>query len=280
MKIKAMAKIALKFIDDNLPTILTIAATSGLLASVGLAIKETPRAKKELLEAKIDKAEKLGRENPDDLEQYRNEEKYIEFDSVKLTPWEYFKVLAPVYWKMGACVIVTGTCIIMSHHISHKRYLAVLGALALKEKDLEQYKSKIKELFGEKKAQEVEKELNKDVFKNVPEDNRIYYTGHGDYLCYEPLTRSYFRSSQTAVKSGINDFISKLMRDGSATVTDLAFCLDIPIEDTYLDDRSGWSYEGNKGDVPEFGYEYSGHPMTGEPCMVITCYNHPVCGLY
>lgn len=280
MEIKTFVKAALKFVDENLPTILMVAAEIGLAGTVVAAINDAPKAKEAITNKKLDKAAEI-ENSQENIELYKNSDGEYDLKLIPMTPWEYFTTLAPIYWHTALCAGVTGTCIFMSNHIGRKRYLAVLGALALKEKDLEKYKEKVKEFFGEKKTKELEHEINKDISLNAPVDrNKIYATGHGDYLCYEPLSRSYFRSSIDAVKAGINDFLRQLITDGQATISDLVYALDIPLQDSYVEDRSGWIYEGMRASLPEFSFDYSGNPVTNEPCMVIECGTKPVIGLY
>ena len=65
MKLKTAWKVCSKFVERNLTTILSITAVVGLVGSVATAIIDTPKARDKIIEAKLNKAEELERNDPD-----------------------------------------------------------------------------------------------------------------------------------------------------------------------------------------------------------------------
>lgn len=267
MKVKQMAKVVMKFVDENLPLILTIAAECGLVATVVSAVHDAPKAKDAISETKDEKAKEL----------QETSDRVLVVENVKLNAWEYFKCLAPVYWRTAVCATGTGLCIFFAYHTQHKRYLAALGLLALREKDLEKYKNKVKELFGESKAEKVENELANDIIQMAPmEDENTFFTMYGNQLFYDTASHSWFRSNLNAVKKGINDFNAQLMHDKEASVDDLCYHYGFEQMAEAGLSRNIWTYDDNKENqlVPKF--RFSGHPVTQEACTVITYDRLPV----
>jgi len=87
-----------------------------------------------------------------------------------LTWWEKFKVLAPVYWPCALSTVATAGCIVGSNVISKKRYLGLAAVALSQTKKFEEYQDKVKELVGEKKAEEVKKEIAKDTMVECPSE--------------------------------------------------------------------------------------------------------------
>ena len=284
MKIKMAAKLVSKFVVDNLPTILSITAGVGLIGSVVTAIIDTPNGQEKLTEAKIDKAEKIEREaqSESELDIYRNENGELDLNKIKLTPWEYVKILTPVYWKTGVLMIGTGVCIFTSNHVSKKRLGLALAALSLKEKQIKECEAKIKEFFGKKKAQEFQHELNKDRVMDISNDDEVVNTGHGNELFYEPIMDKLFRSSTNSVKDGWNTLVNQVLRTGEVSLTDLYYYWDIPIRDTWYSDQVRWIYEPDSikyADPPTLGqFGFSTYDRTGEHIAMISYSRRPDVG--
>ena len=270
-KIKIAAKTVGKFVDKNLPTILTGMALAGLFASVGTAIKEAPKAMEDIQDAKIEKAEKLARDSddPNVLDIYRNEDGDLDLSLVKLTPWEKFKVYAPVYWPCALSTAATAACIVMSNRVSAKRYAALLTALSLNEKHLEEYKDKVKTLFGEKKAEEVRKEIAKDYAMDCPEEIQEEYAVGSVYPCCLKIAGLYFKSNPQNIERAFNRWNQKALREcGDAFLDDLLYELDIPVHDSWLYRHTSWNVVDGKGQLVE-PVITAGETTTGIPCYIV-----------
>ena len=273
MKVKQIAKIAWKFVDENAPTILMVAAELLLVCTTVSAIKDAPVAKEKIHEAKVKKLADKNDRDPLEVIEHFNENDILE---TKLTVWEYTQVLVPVYWRTAVCFVGCGTCIFFSNRVLNKRYLAVLGVLAAKEKDLEKYKDKIKELFGESKAENVENEIANDIIQKAPlTDENVFCTMYGNHLFYDTISHTWFRSSIDAVKRGLNEFNAQLMRDEEASVDDLCYHYGYELMTDCACNREIWDYDIEKKNLLDATYRFSGHPITQEPCTVITYNRFP-----
>lgn len=279
MKLKVLWKVFSKGVVDNLPTILSVVAVGGLVGSVATAIIDTPKAVDKITEVKVNKAEKIERDSESEtaLDIYRDEDGTLSLQKIKLTPWEYVTALAPIYWKTGACMILTGGCIFMSNHVSKHRIAMLLAALKLKDKDIKEYEDKIKEMFGEKKAEEVKNELSKDWIMSKPDEKDIILTDRGQTLFYEPLSHTYFRSNPIAVGEAINRTNAIGQANGCVTVADYCYELDIHLKDTYLEDGYEWTFDyGVMQDLLSWNKgTYVEYPQTGEMAIVINLNRKP-----
>ena len=296
-KFRAAWKVATKFVDKNLPTILSAAALVGLGVSVATAIKETPRAQKEL-DDEIDRKlftsteqqlQEIGAKIVED-EEYpyvengydgkvltRNGDgectKIVVYQRKKvLTPWEKFKAVAPVYWPCALSTGLSAACIIGSNVVSNKRYLGLAALAATQTKRLDEYKDKVKELFGEKKAEEVKREIANDHTMDCPREIIEKYQPGLKYPM--EFCGYYFLGSKAQVESAFN----RWNLDGIASrnecpfdvapdiyLEDLAYNLPIEIHDPWMLQAFSWSLD--KGAVsPKF---VSCETPEGVPCFSI-----------
>lgn len=281
MKVKHIAKLVWKVVDENAPTILMVLAEIGLVGTVISAINDAPIAQDKLTDAKMDKAEEIERTDPASMEKYRIEneesaEPLYDLTKIRLTPWEYVQILAPVYWKTAVGFAITSTCIFLGPHIAKKRYLLALGLLASREKEIEKYKDKVKELFGEKKVQQIEDKIAQDIVDDAPDELNVFYTGDGNQLFYDTASHTWFRSSRECVDRAINQFNAQLLEDEEATVADLAYHYGYQLMDNYDLDRMMWTYDVGKKNLLKAEFSYCGHPRTQEPCCVIRYDRHPI----
>lgn len=204
-KFKTAWKVALKFVDDNLPTILSGLALVGLGASVVSAAKDGAKAQeaiedgihRKLFTATDEELETMDAERvdekPDDYAElgYDGMVSVGTADEVKdiilykrkkvLTFWEKFAIYGKVYWKTATLTLLTGASIIASNVVSKKRYLGLAALVASQAKELDTYKDKVKEVLGEKKAEQVEKEIARDKMMECPEDIREQYVAGKQY---------------------------------------------------------------------------------------------------
>lgn len=255
-KFKATMKVITRFVDDNLPTILSGLALVGLGASVVSAVKETPKAQEEVKKAKsskMDEIELAANNDEHALDIYRNDDGELDSGLVNLTLWEKFKILAPVYWKTATLTVLTGACIITSNLVSKRRYLGLAALVAAKSKELDEYKDKAKELFGEKKAEQVEKELVKDRGLECPRDiesryqpGMVYpleFCGHYWLGTQHEVEKAFDRWN----RGGLDEAMKTVDGDVELYLEDLIYELKLNIPDTWVFRHTSWSV--NKGSV-------------------------------
>ena len=188
-----------KIVKKHSPEILTGLGIAGMITSTVLAVKATPRAL-ELIEAE------KKRQNDELLEDALNSHKDECLHIDRLKPLDVVKVA----WKPYIpSVLLSGgsvACLIAANSVNVRRQAALYSAYKLSENALEEYKEKIKETVGEKKAAAIEDKVAKDtVDKNPVSKSEVIITGGGTTLFLEPWSGRYFESDIESVRKAIND---------------------------------------------------------------------------
>lgn len=119
-----LAQHAKSFLSKNASTILTIVGGVGVVGTAVLAATATPKALVLAEEAKVEKGENL-------------------------TTWETVKAVAPVYIPAVAAGAGTLMCVFGANVLNRHQQAAVMSAYALINETHNQYKNKLKELYGE-----------------------------------------------------------------------------------------------------------------------------------
>lgn len=119
-----------RFCKRNSSTILTCAGGIGVVATMVMAVKATPKAIK-ILEAE---QEKKGEE---------------------LTDIEVIKAVTPIY--IPTLLVATGTlaCIFSANILNKRQQAALTSIYVLLDNSFKEYKNKLKELYGEETHQEI-----------------------------------------------------------------------------------------------------------------------------
>lgn len=264
-----------KVVVKNAPTILAIMGAVGAAASVGLAINGTLKAQEELDRlAREEKGESYykaqeaqhlieeGQSNRDICKTLKvkivktdeEADEYIkELISIKpMTTKEkiifYAKHYAPAAIMLGASVF----CILSGNHISKKRILQLAGALALSQKQLQEYKSKVEEVIGAKKAEDINNEIIQDkILKNPPTDANTVIPNMGNIpdlsLWYDVASDRYFFSSIDYIRKAEIEAQRMLEKNGSLTRNDVYGILGIR-EIDLAEDRS-WVYDSDNSGI-------------------------------
>lgn len=192
-----------------------------------------------------------------------------------LTLWEKVKTAAPLYIPAALMIACALACTIMANKLHIDRTMAAVAACELSGNALKEYQEKTVEKFGDKADKEIKEEVAKEQIKrNPPENNTVIFTGQGEYLCYEPISQQYIRSSSTAVKEAIYKIRDALADDGWCSVNDYLGWLNAN-EMPYGDDI-GWSaYEPSETKVEDnFIYDRA-KPDDDTPCLIVQLYPQP-----
>jgi hypothetical protein len=231
-------------ISENSPTILSSLAVAGLVSTVVLAVKATPRAM-ELLEEERDRP----------CNEYRPNGLYKR---------EIIRVTWRCYIPAAACGIATIVCIIQANTINQRRIAAVAGAYTIAERALQEYQSKVVETIGKNKEQRVRDEIASDrIKKNPPSANEVIITGKGEVLCYDSQTGRYFKSSIEEIRQAVNLLNMQLMNEHFVPLNDLYFALGI--KETKLGEDLGWKVEDGLIEI-KFSTQFSEDEV---PCLVL-----------
>lgn len=223
------------------PTILSILAGVGLIGTTALAIKATPKAAKKL-DAEIKKRCRL--EDSETLVEKKDGEYGL---SVKET--------VKVTWRCYVPTIVTGgatlACIIGSNVLNGKEVASLSSAYALIRESYEQYRDKVKELYGEEAHKKVLESIAVehardtylhceagfqdtalDIGEDNPEEKILFYDSYGG---------RYFEKTLSSVIEAEYHLNRNFSLGGCVTLKDLYDFLGLnPIEGS---DKVGWTGE-------------------------------------
>lgn len=237
---KKMFDSAQKIVKKHAPEILTGVGIAGMVTTVVLSVKATPKALMLIEERKLD------------------------LDMEELPPTEIVKTA----WKCYIPPFVTGVmscaCIIGASSVSMRRNAALATAYTLSETALSEYRDKVIETLGEKKDADVRDAIAKDKLdKNPITGNEVVVTERGETLCYEPLSGRYFQSDIDKIKRALNEVNNMLLNDSYVALND--FYTEIGLGTTKIGDDLGWQIGGSLIDI-----HFSTHlAANGEPCLVV-----------
>lgn len=196
-------------IVKNSPTILTTLAVGGLVTTVVMAVRATPRAIQRL---------------KDEREHRGNADKYGQIepvDVVKLTWKEYVPTAV-----MGA---ITVGCIIGGNTILNRRNAALGAVYAITEATLKEYQEKVVKQIGTQKEQKIRDEIAGDHLDRNPmtDPSKIILTGRGEVLCYDKISGRYFKSDIEAIRRAQNDLNGTIIQEGYASLNDFYYILEL-----------------------------------------------------
>ena len=252
--IKNLINKVLNFTKEHNPEILVGLGVVGMATSSVLAVKATPKA----LEIMEDKKADLG------------------------VTYLTRKEIAQATWKLYAPSVGVGlasaACIILGTSKSIKRNTALATVYALSESTLREYKSKAKEMLGEEKAKELDREVSKARVRNrevttvveTEGSEYIHHTGNGDTLVYDSLSGRYFRSSKNAIEAAVNSINKSLLNDYVMTVNEFYNELGVPT--IGAGSLIGWRSDK---ELLEVNFE-SDVDQNGNPYLILAYRNRPI----
>ena len=229
------------------PQILTGIGVAGMITTVVLAVKATPKA----LELIEDKKEEL--------------------DTDKLTVVDTIKVAWKPYIPAVATGVLSTVCIIGGNAVGTRRTAALAAAYKISETALKEYKDAIVETVGEEKAKEVkEKVIQNKLDKNPVVEKQIIVTNKGTFLCYDSLSGRYFQSDIEAIRKAQNDINDYLFSEDYASLN--MFYDFLGLEHTRLGAELGWKIDSGTLQI-EFdstlASDKSQGIAPGTPCLVL-----------
>ena len=237
----------LKFVQKNLPTILSVAASVGVVGTGFLAFKAG---------VKKEEANGLGA-------------------SVKWTTY-----IPPI-----ACGAATIACIISAEKLHLNREAALAAAVAFWKDNYNKLDAKMTEALGEEKAKELKREIVRDdIPKDELKKKAETAKDDGKMLCYEPYTKQFFRASKEqllwAELTANKIFVSKGCTKLNDIIELFPGCEKKPIGDTigwFLDDFGCYNASYF---FPGCGHQWVGiapyiDEIDGVECMVLEYELHP-----
>ena len=215
-----------RFIRQNKSSILAISGAIGMVASVGLAIRNTAKYK--------------------DIMQYPSKEDKP-MDNV-----ERLKVAIPLYFPV---VLLTGgslACIIGATVLNAKHQRSMMAAYILLENSFKQYKDKIVELYGSDAPKKVETEITNDKFDEQKPQLKI---SEND-LFYDEYRDEFFESTLDYVREAMYHVNRNFILRGYSTLNEVYDFLNLPHTDQ--GDVLGWS--------ADYGWCYYGYSWIDYYC--------------
>lgn len=234
-------------LNKNSPTILTAVAVTGVISTVVMAVKATPKALQIL-----------------DEEHIKNANETPIGESVKIiTIKDKIELLWPVYTPAAIMGLVTIGCIIGANKINLRRNAALVGLYSLSESTLKEYQKKIIETIGDKKEKIIRDEIKKDQVKKPVKEEDVIFTGLGDTLCYDSISGRYFKSDIEKIKQSMNKVSRRLMSDHFITLNEVYY--EIGLKSIKMGEIIGWHVDDGLIE-PEFTSHLNDN---GIPCLVL-----------
>jgi len=252
-------------ISSNSPVILTGIAVTGVVSTVILAVKATPKAiaimDDEVYTRYVDS--KSEETFPEWIG--LDTETYTWKDTTNLlTKKEIIKYSWKCYIPTAAVGAVTIACIIGAHNVHLRRNAALASLYSLTESAFKDYQAKIVETIGKNKELKVRDDISEDKIKHNPTgDAEIFFTGKGETLCYDSMSGRYFKTDIDKVKRAEYALNRTLMTDMFVTLNE--FYDELGLSHIKLGEDIGWNI-----DKASIIITFSAHLTDkDEPCLVL-----------
>lgn len=241
----------ISFSKEYSPELLIGSGVTAMVTSTILAVIATPKAMRQIEDAKLDK------------------------EVTTLRPKDVIKET----WKTYLPSVITGVvgigCIITGTAQNTRKRAALAALYSMSESTLRQYKDEVRTIVGNEQADELDKRVAKSKMKKdtviIDRDDSKYIeqTGFGQTLCYDSLSGRYFRSSVNAIDKAVNNFNRLLIGENYATLNDLYN--ELGISTIELGSILGWRVEDEMCDI-DYDSELD---EDGQPYVVIYYRNNP-----
>ena len=224
VNMKKQANLILRAVRKKSPTILTGLGIIGMT----VAAVETGKATIKAVELIKEEKEKLGKE--------------------ELTTTETVVAAWKPYIPAIATWTVSAGCILLAHRINLKRLATVTAAYSLADKNRKEYKEKVKELFGSKKAEQVQDAIAEDSIKLTPYDEKLVLnTGSGTTLCYDKICGRYFIGSIEKIRKVEAECNKMLADDMFLSLND--FYYQLGLDSCSWGEQIGWNADDGIIDI-------------------------------
>lgn len=239
-----VGKGAINFAKRNDTKLMTLAVCGGVVATGVLSGKASIEAYKVLEEAEYTSPEPL---------------------TPKQKAQKTWKIFIPPFAAAVATITIAG----FTEHINLSKQAALFEAYTLAKNARTEFVEKSKEIFGEKKVEEVKDAIVSDKVKaDPPNELNVIYTTHGDTLCKEGWHGRYFKSDIPFLKEGINKLDGHINAHpmNEASIADIFREWGLP----YPERDENWRFNQDTGPIIEHIHYRSGlDDVTGLPFFYI-----------
>lgn len=223
------------------PGILIGVGVTGMCTMTVLAVRATPKA----LKAIDAKKEELGVD--------------------KLTPMETVKATWKFYVPAAVSGVAGTACILGASSKYSKRNAMLATAYKLSETALSEYEGKVKEIVGDKKEQHIREKVNEDRMQTTPvTKSEIIVTERGNTLCFDSISKRYFKSDINHIKKAENILNKRMLHDICGYVSLNDFYDELGLDHIEIGDDLGWNTD-NLIDIDIS----SGIADNDDPCIVV-----------
>ena len=221
-----------RFVKKNSSNILTVATAAGMITTIILAVKATPKA------LELIKAEEDARKITKTTTLYADNQPYtteVVEEAPKLTPLEIVKVAWKPYVPAIAMGTLTLTCLFGMNYLNRKTQASLISAYAVLEKSYRQYREKCIEMYNADTDIDIKQKIAKSNFyKNIEVED-------GKELFFDYTSMQYFESTMDEVKEALDTINETLSDSGFVYLNDFYQLLGIPLVDYGY--NLGWFFD-------------------------------------
>lgn len=230
-----------KFLKKQAPSLLTYAAIAGMITTVALAIKATPKTVRLCEEVRQTKEEPSAS--------------------------DYVKKTWTCYIPMLVSGSVTIACILEANVINKHRQAALTSAYILIDQSYKDYKKKVKEVIGVTEEHRVQEAIVKDKYKNTEG-----LTGE-KLVFYMDYQERFFERTMLEVRDAEYELNRRFASDGEVRLNDFFELLDLP--KNKAGEILGWSQEASYDFFNYFWIEFEHELVTMDDDMECYVINLP-----
>lgn len=222
------------------PEILTGIGIAGMIATVVMAVRATPKA--------------IMLVNEKECEQH------VE----KLPKKEVVKTCWKCYVPAAITGVTSVACLIGASSVNARRNAALATAYTISETALREYKEKVVETIGEKKEQTIRDAIAKDkVEQNPVSTKEVIITGVGTTLCLDSISKRYFQSDIETIKKAVNELNRRMYYDVYVSLNE--WYDELNLDHISIGDELGWEINNGFIDI-DFSSQLADN---GTPCLVL-----------
>lgn len=218
-----LQKKALVLLTENASALLTAGGVVGTVTTAVLTGRAAAQSVRKLHDRDMEEASKP-----------LSERKEITRKDNIMHVWPYF--IPPVI--AGGATIGS---IVMASRISAQRAAALAAAYAVSEKQLKEYRGKVEEKLGVKKATEVQDSIQQDRVNTNPPTDKMVIVGNGEVLCYDKYSDRYFKSSVEYIRRAEQVVQREIMNRNECELQ--LFYDELDIKPTEVSKTVGWNLD-------------------------------------